>query len=141
MHPYEILLQARDTSVEGMPFNIMMQYMPLPEEMKLEMFKELLPCCMPIFNDRTVLIFMLLLAIFDQEGDRSIMNIKESLLAILTRYLKEKTKSDASLDLQNIIKCVETLPRLLRIFLDMKELQEQKLQEKVQVARYYPTLF
>ena len=106
-----------------MPFNIMMQYMPLPEEKKLEMFKELLPCCMPIFNDRIVLIFMLLLAVFDQDGDKSIMNIRESLLAILTRYLQEKTKSDASIDLQNIIKCVKTLPRLLRIFLDLKEIQ------------------
>ena len=131
MYSIMILLQGRDASVDGMPFNIMMQYMPLPEEMKLEMFKELLPCCMPIFRDRSVLIFMLLLAVFDQDGDRRITNIKENLLSILSRYLQEKTKNDVSFDLQNIIKCVESLPRLLRIFLDMKELQEQRL-KKVQ---------
>ena len=122
-----ILLQARDAGVDGMPFNIMMQYMPLPEEMKLEMFKELLPCCMPIFRDRTVFIFMLLLAVFDQDGDRSITKIKENLILILSRYLQEKSKNDVSFDVQNVIKCVERLPRLLRIFLDMKELQEQRL--------------
>ena len=112
-----------------MPFNIMMQYMPLPEEMKLEMFKELLPCCMPIFRDRTVFIFMLLLAVFDQDGDRSITKIKENLILILSRYLQEKSKNNVSFDVQNIIKCAESLPRLLRIFLDMKELQEQRLKK------------
>jgi hypothetical protein len=66
--------------------------------MKLEMFKELLPCCMPIFRDRTVFIFMLLLAVFDQDGDSSITNIKENLLSILSRYLQEKTKHDVSFD-------------------------------------------
>ena len=91
------------------------------------MFKELLPCCMPIFRDSTVFIFMLLLAVFDQDGDTSITNIKENLLSILSRYLQENTKNDVSLDIQNIIKCVESLPRLLRIFLDMKELQEKML--------------
>ena len=84
---------------------------------------------MPIFRDRTVFIFMLLLAVFDQDGDRRITNIKETLIANLSRYLQEKTKHDVSYDLQNIIKCVESLPRLLRIFLDMKELQEQRLNE------------
>ena len=81
MYSIMILLQARDAGVDGMPFNIMMQYMPLPEEIKLEMFKKLLPCCIPIFRNRTVFIFMLLLAIFDQDGDRRITNIKENLLA------------------------------------------------------------
>ena len=122
-----ILSQARDASVDGMPFNIMMQYMPLSEEMKLEMFKEMLPCCMPIFRDRTVFIFMLLLAVFDQDGDKSITIIKDNLLSILSRYLREKTTNNVSFDVQNIMKCVETLPRLLRIFLDMKELQKQRL--------------
>ena len=111
-----ILLQARDAVVDGMPFNIMMQYMPLPEDMKLEMFKELLPCCMPIFRDRTVFIFMLLLAIFDQDGDKSITKIKENLLSILSRDLQEKTKNNFSFEIQNIIKCAESLPRLLRVF-------------------------
>ena len=120
-------LQAQDAGVDGMPFNILMLYMPLPEEMKLELFKELFPCCMPIFRDSDVFIFMLLLAVFDRDGDRSITNIKDNLLSILSRYLQEKTKNDVSFDIQNIIKCVESLPRLLRIFLDMKELQEQRL--------------
>ena len=107
----------------------MMQYMPLPEEMKLEMFTQLISCCMPIFRDRTVLIFMLLLAVFDQDGEKQIENIRENLLSVLSRYLQEKTKNDVSFDIQNIIKCVETLPRLLRIFLDMSMMQEQKLKQ------------
>ena len=64
--------------------------MPLPEEMKLEMFKELLPCCMPIFRHRTVFISMLLLAVFDQDGDKRITNIKENLIYQDTCKKKEK---------------------------------------------------
>ena len=99
----------------------MVNFMPLPEEMKLEMFKELMPCCMPIFRDRTILIFMLLLAILDQDANKSVAKIKDTLLSMLRRYLKQKSESDALSNIHNIINCVRNLPRLLRIFLGMKE--------------------
>ena len=99
----------------------MVNFMPLPEEMKLEMFKELMPYCMPTFRDRTILVFMLLLTIFDQDGDKGVEKVKNTLLYILTRYLKVKSESDAHSTIHNIIECVRNLPRLLRIFLGMKE--------------------
>merc|ERR1719245_1588964 len=72
---------ARDMSIKGIPFTQMMQYMPLPEEMKQELSTELWVHCIPIFRDRTVLIFMLLLAIFDEDNDGSISKIKDSVLS------------------------------------------------------------
>ena len=120
-------------NIDGIPFNIMVNFMPLPEEMKLEMFKELMPCCMPIFRDRTVLIFMLLLAIFDQDGDNSIARIKDTLLSILRKYLEQKSEIDALSNIHTIINCVRTLPRLLRIFLDMKEWQDLQIPGQPQV--------
>ena len=85
------------------------------------MFKELMPCSMPIFRDRTILIFMLLLAILDQDANKSVAKIKDTLLSMLRRYLKQKSESDALSNIHNIINCVRNLPRLLRIFLGMKE--------------------
>ena len=104
----------------------MVNFMPLPEDMKVEMLKELMPCCMPIFRDRTILIFMLLLAIFDQDSDKSIAKIKDTLLSILRKYLKQKSETEALSNIHSIINCVKTLPRLLKIFLDMNELQKEK---------------
>ena len=80
-------------------------------------------CCSPLIRDRNVFIIMLLLTIFDQDGDKTINKIKENLMSILIRYLGEKTMNDVSFDMQIIVKCVESLPRLLRIFADMSKLQ------------------
>ena len=99
----------------------MVNYMPLPEKMKQQMFEELMPCCMPIFRDRTILIFMLLLAILDQDVDRGVQKIKDNLLSMLRRYLEQKSESEANLNIHNIINCVKNLPRILRIFLGMEE--------------------
>ena len=85
------------------------------------MVRELMPCCMPIFSDRTILIFMLLLAILEQDVDKGVEKVKNTLLHILIRYLKLKTESDVLSNIHNIINCVRNLPRLLRIFLGMKE--------------------
>ena len=82
--------QARDPATSGIPFLHVMNGMPLPEKMKLEMIKEMFNCCSPLFRDRTVLIIMLLLTIFDQDGDKTIKKINENLVSILIRYLEEK---------------------------------------------------
>lgn len=116
---------ARDMTINGTPFNLMVNFMPLPEKLKIEMFEELMHCCMPIFRDRTVLILMILLVIFDEDGNRSIAKIKENLLSILRRYLIRKSETNDEPNINNIINCVQTLPRLRRIFLDMKELRQK----------------
>merc|ERR1712130_722545 len=105
----------------GIPFTKMMQYMPLPEDMKFEMLEQLVSNCKPIFKDRTVLIFMVLLAIFDEDNDGSISKIKDKVLSILRRYLIQKFESESTaephINIKHINDCVATLPRLLRIFL------------------------
>ena len=128
MASIDISPQARDPGTSGIPFLHVMNGMPLPEKIKLEMIKEMFNCCSPLFRDRTVLIIMLLLTIFDQDGDKTIKKINENLVSILIRYLEEKNINDVSFDMQIIIKCVEALPRLLKIFTDMSKIQEKMLE-------------
>ena len=44
------LLQARDPSISGNSFTKMMDFMPMLEETKLEMYIEMTACTMPIFK-------------------------------------------------------------------------------------------
>ena len=70
------IFQARDRSISGMSITKMMQFMPLLEETKMEMYTELMACTMPIFKDRTVLILMVLITVFDLESDESVKRIR-----------------------------------------------------------------
>ena len=106
-----------------MPYNTMMRYIPLPEELKVEMYGELFACCMPIFQDRTVFVLMVLIVIFDQEGSEDIRMLKQRFITILRRYLEENTQNDVLYDMQNIFKCIKRLPELLRIFRRMSSVQ------------------
>ena len=113
------MLQARDPSISGMSITMMMQFMPLLEETKLEMYTELIACSTSIFKDKTVLILMVLITVFDLESDESVKRIRNGFLSILRRYLEENTKNDAEFDMQNIIKCIKALPRVYKIFKEM----------------------
>ena len=98
----------------------MMQFIPLPEHLKLEMYKSLYPNCMPIFQDRTVLILMVLLVMCGEEGEGpchgTVAKIRKSIQQMLARYLQKTAKNYVTFEMQNIAKCIETLPRLARIF-------------------------
>ena len=117
-------------------FNTMLQYMPLPEDTKFEMVKTLLSCCQHIFSDITVIIFMLLLTIFDQDGDKHVGNIRQHLLSKLSLYLQENSDNHVSLDLHSIIKCIKTLPRMLRILLEMRN--HRGLESDSSCSDFYP---
>ena len=108
--------------MDGMPFYIMMQHMPISEDMKLEMLTELLTCYRPIFRDQTVLIFMVLLAVFDEPENKAISSIKDHLLSLLGTYLKDKEYVGCG-EMKNIMDCIKTLPRLLNIFLRIRREQ------------------
>ena len=108
----------------------MMQFMPLLEETKMEMFTELMSCTMPIFKDRSVLILMVLITVFDLESDESVKRIKNGFLTILRRYLQEHTKNDVDFDMQNVMKCITALPRVYKIFKEMRP------ENKTQKAAY-----
>ena len=98
---------------------MMMQFMPLLEETKLEMYTELMNCTMAVFKDKTVLILMVLITIFDLESDDQIKRIRDSYLLILKRYLEENTKNDSDFDMKNILICIKALPKVYKIFKDM----------------------
>ena len=87
----------------------------------MEMFTELMSCAMPIFKDRSVLILMVLIAVFDLESDESVKRIKNGFLTILRRYLQEHTKNDVDFDLQNVMKCIAALPRVYKIIKQMRQ--------------------
>ena len=68
--PFVIIFypQARDPSIAGIPMNSMLQFLPLPEDHKLEMSASLLANYMPVFQDKTVLILMVLVVMCVMEG-------------------------------------------------------------------------
>ena len=104
--------------VDKILFNTMLQYIPLPEDTKFEMVKTLLSCCQHILSDITVIIFKLLLTIFDQDGDKQVENIRRHMLSKLSIYIQGNRVSHVSFDLRSIIKCIETLLRMFKILLD-----------------------
>jgi hypothetical protein len=103
-----------------MSIHKMMQFMPLLEETKMEMFTELMDCSKPIFKDRSVLILMVLITVFDLETDESVKRIKNGFLTILRRYFQEHSKNDVDFDMQNVMKCISALPRFYKIIKEMK---------------------
>ena len=108
-----------------MSITMMMQFMPLLEETKLEMYTELMNCTMAVFKDKTVLILMVLITIFDLESDDQIKRIRDSYLLILKRYLEENTKNDAEFDMKNILKCIKAMPKVYKIFMGMSATQKE----------------
>ena len=86
----------------------------------MDMFTELMACTMPIFKDRSVLILMVLITVFDLEGVESVKRIQNGFLTILIRYLQEHTKNDVDFDLRHVMKCISALPRIYKIFQEMR---------------------
>ena len=89
-----------------------MQFMPISEETKLGMFTQLAGFSLPIFKDRTVLIPMVLITVFDLESDDSVTRLRNGFLTILRRYLEENTNNNVEFDMNNIIKCTKALPAI-----------------------------
>ena len=98
---------------------MMMQLMPLLEETKMEMCTELMDIMMPMFKDRTVIMLMALVRLFESENDESIKRIKNRFLNILEVHVQETTKNDVGFDMQLVNKCFNTLPKFYKIFKDM----------------------
>ena len=92
------------------------------------LYTELMICTMAVFKDKTVLILMVLITIFDLESDDQIKRIRDSYLLILKRYLEENTKNDAEFDMKNILKCIKALPKVYKIFMDMSDTQKESKQ-------------
>ena len=114
-----LVFQARDQSISGISIMKIMQFMSISDEKKLGMFTQLAGFSLPIFKDRTVLILMFLITVFDLESDDSVTRLRNGFLTILRRYLQEQTKNDVEFDMQNIIKCIKALPRVYKIFKEM----------------------
>ena len=98
---------------------MMMQFMPLLEETKMEMYTELMEIVMPIFKNRTVIMLMALVRLFESENDESIKRMKNRFLALLEGCVQETTKNDVGFYMQHMNKCFDILPKFYKIFEDM----------------------
>ena len=83
----------------------------------MEMYIEIMACSMPVFKDKTVFILMILISVFQLEGDVEVERSRNVFLSILRRYLEEQNHVDS--EMQNIFKCISALPRIHKIFKEM----------------------
>ena len=103
----------------GMSTTMMMQFMPLLEETKMDMCTELMEISMPIFKDMTVIMLMALVRMFESEHYEGIKQMKNRYLALLRGYVQENTKNAVGFDMQQVIKCFNALPKFYKIFKEM----------------------
>ena len=105
-----------------------MHFMPLSEESKLELYTDLLEWTMPVFQDRTILSLMILLSIFDLEFDDKIKQIRNYFFIILRCYLESKRNQCADFDMNSIIGCISSLPKIHTIFKNMGSEMDKAIQ-------------
>ena len=113
---WAITLQNRDSSVSGMPLTMVIQFMPLTEERKLEMLSELLKQSKPIFQDKTIMVLMLLIAVFDLENNETVRRVQRHIQRMLNCYLEEKNKNCSDVYMASIMNCVSDLSQMLEFF-------------------------
>jgi len=110
----------RNPSVLGLTFSQMMQFMPLLEETKIEMYSELVECQMPILRDKNIIILMIIITVFDLDSVPSVRSIKNFFINILRTYIAEKSANNPEFEMCNVQKCFSTLPKIHAIFKDEK---------------------
>ena len=113
-----------------MSLSMLMQFMPLLEETKLELYTEFMGLTVPIFKDKTVITLMLLITVFDHKTDKRVKCIRNGFVSILQGYLQEHTINIVDFDMKNIIKCITALPTVYRIFRELREEPETVKTEK-----------
>jgi len=118
----------RDQRIDGIPLSLMMQFMPLSEEAKLELYTELLEWAMPVFKDRTILSLMILLSIFDLEFDDKIKQMRNYFFSILRCYLESKRNQCADFDMSSIMGCISSLQKIHTIFKTMGSERNKAIQ-------------
>ena len=102
-----------------MNFSQMMQFMPMLEETKMEMYEALCECTFPILRDKNVIILMILIIVFQSELDPSVCQLQTFFFEILRSYVEKHTKNDAQYDLSNINICIRALPRIQKLMGEM----------------------
>ena len=106
---------------------MMIQFMPWLEETKLELYTELMHVEVPIFKDKTVIILMILITVFDQESDKRVKRMQNQFLTILKGYLKENTKNSVDFDIQNVMRCISALPKFYNIFKETRKITNSEI--------------
>eukprot|EP00092_Neocalanus_flemingeri_P008765 GFUD01009438.1.p1 GENE.GFUD01009438.1~~GFUD01009438.1.p1 ORF type:complete len:150 (-),score=17.59 GFUD01009438.1:32-481(-) len=115
---------GRDTNISGLPLSTMVTYMPLSNEEKLELYKNLMSCVMTVVTDKTVFILMWLIIVFSQdEGDLNgtPLRIKNSFVTMLMRYLLQKRGTNIDTDMNMVYNCIGVLPRIAKTFTRIKD--------------------
>ena len=120
--------QDRDQRVAGMPLSLMMQFMPLSEESKLELYTELLEWTMPVFQDKTILSLMILLSIFDLDFDDKVKKLRNYFFSILRCYLESKKNQCVDFDMNSIMGCISSLQKIHTIFKNMGSERNKAIQ-------------
>ena len=94
--------------------SLLLQQLPAPEPMKLAMSACLLEHLNPLFQDRNILMLMSLLVICDIE---TVPKLHSQFYNIMSKYLKRNRNLDISTDLLNIGNCIQSLPKMEKIFI------------------------
>ena len=100
------MLQARGPGISGMSLSMTMQLMPMLEEM--------VNLSMPIFRNKTVIILMTLVMVFEDESDKSVTQLKNQLLSLLQGFLKKQTKNNLYFDMESVTECIKSLKRMYK---------------------------
>ena len=96
--------------------NTMLQFLPLPEDHKLQMSTSLLETYMPVFQNKTVFILMVLLVMLDTEEQEEVGRIKKKIHTLLERYLSKCRKNSVEMEMKNIVRCIKSLPDMHALF-------------------------
>ena len=102
--------------MSGMSLTMVIQFMPLTEDRKLEMLSELLKQSKPIFQDKTIIVLMLLIAVFDLENNETVRRVQRHIQRMLNCYLEEKNKNCSDVFMASIMNCVSDLSQMLEFF-------------------------
>ena len=90
----------------------MLNFLPIPTELKLDLSAALLETYAPVFQDKTILIIMAMMIMSDSGKGAS---LKKYAMNLLARYLNNIRGGNYSVDMQTVVNCIESLPKLFGI--------------------------
>ena len=96
----------------GVSISDLIQYAPMPENIKQRILQLLWSCAHPILADPMIFLLMLLITAFKDDSDEKISNIREQYWTMLRRYLqsREDLKMGVDFVLGVVNTCLQTLP-------------------------------
>jgi len=100
----------------GVAFSVMIQFMPMPDDKRFSFHRKVFENCHPVFEDKTVIMLMLLYVISNNEDDWNIRRIRRKILSLLERHLHSKSPNGVSFEMQNVKYGIDSLQSLSEVF-------------------------